>query len=61
MLQGSQLRNPSSDLAEFQTYQRYYSCPPYLKNEEVSIKIEGARVVTTLYLDFLDAQGQLTL
>ena len=30
------------------------------KNEEVSIKNEGARVVTTLLIDFSDAQGQLT-
>ena len=30
------------------------------KNEEDPIKIEGARVVTTLFIDFSDAQGQLT-
>ena len=30
------------------------------KNEEDSIKNEGARVVTTLFIDFSDAQGQLT-
>ena len=30
------------------------------KNEEDPIKNEGARVVTTLYIDFSDAQGQLT-
>ena len=30
------------------------------KNEEDPIKNEGARVVTTLFIDFLDAQGQLT-
>ena len=30
------------------------------KNEEDSIKNEGARVVTTLFNDFSDAQGQLT-
>ena len=30
------------------------------KNEESSIKNEGARVVTTLFIDFSDAQGQLT-
>ena len=29
------------------------------KNEEDLIKNEGARVVTTLFIDFLDAQGQL--
>ena len=30
------------------------------KNEEVPIKNEGARVFTTLNIDFSDAQGQLT-
>ena len=29
-------------------------------NEEDSIKNEGPRVVTTLFVDFSDAQGQLT-
>ena len=31
------------------------------KNEEDPIKTEGARVLTTLYIDISDAQGQLTL
>ena len=31
------------------------------KNEENPIKKEGARVVTTLFINFSDAQGQLTL
>ena len=30
------------------------------KNEEGPIKNEGARVVTTLFINFSDAQGQLT-
>ena len=30
------------------------------KNEEEPIKNEGARVLTTLYINFPDAQGQLT-
>ena len=30
------------------------------KNEEDLIKNEGARVVTTLFVDFSDAQGQIT-
>ena len=29
------------------------------KNEEDPIKNEGARVVTALFIDFSDAQGQL--
>ena len=31
------------------------------KNEKDQIKNEGARVFTTLYMDFSDAKGQLTL
>ena len=31
------------------------------KNEEDPVKNEGARVVTTLFISFSDAQGQLTL
>ena len=31
------------------------------KNEEDSIKSEGARVLTTLNINFSDAQGQVTL
>ena len=31
------------------------------REEENQLKIEGARVVTTLYSYILDAQGQLTL
>ena len=30
------------------------------KNEEDPIINEGARVVTTLFIDFSDAQGQIT-
>ena len=30
------------------------------KNEEGQIKNEGARVVTTIFINFSDAQGQLT-
>ena len=30
------------------------------KNEEDPIKNEGARVATTLFIDFAEAQGQLT-
>ena len=29
------------------------------KNEEDSIKNEGARVFTTLYIEFVDVQGQV--
>ena len=30
------------------------------KNDENPIKNEGARVVTTLFINFSDSQGQLT-
>ena len=30
------------------------------KNQEDPIRTEGARVLTTLYIDFSDAQGQVT-
>ena len=30
------------------------------KDEDGPIRFEGARVLTTLYFDFSDAQGQLT-
>ena len=30
------------------------------KNKEDTIKNEGTRVVTTIFIDFSDAQGQLT-
>ena len=30
-------------------------------NEEDLIKSDGARVVTTLFIDFSDAKGQITL
>ena len=31
------------------------------KNEEDPIKHEGGRVFTTLYIDFSDVQGQVTM
>ena len=31
------------------------------KNKEDTIKNEGARVITTLYIDFSDAQGQINI
>ena len=36
-------------------------CPPYLQNEEDPIKNRGTRMFTTLYVNFSDAQGQITL
>ena len=48
------------DQAEFQTHSRLLVIIVTCKNEEDSIKNEGARVITTLYIDFSAAQGQLT-
>ena len=52
MLKGSQCRSSWFDLAEFQYNPRFYVFPVTCKNEEDPIKNEGARVVTTLYIDF---------
>ena len=46
-----QISNPSEIFADV-----LVAC----KNEKVPIKNEGARVITTLFIDFSDAQGQLT-
>ena len=39
---------------------RLYGCPCYLQEWRRSNKKKGARVVTTLFIDLSDAQGQLT-
>ena len=38
---------------------RIHGCPYTCNNEEDPIKHEGARVATTLYINFSDAKGQL--
>ena len=45
----------------FKLIQDYIVVHGTCKNEENPIKIEGARVLTSLLFDFSDAQGQLTL
>ena len=45
----------------FRTRPRCYGCLITCKYEEDPIKNEGARVVTTLYSNLSDAQGQITL
>ena len=59
-LKDSLLHSSMSDLAEFWTHPRFLSVLVACKNEEDAIKNEGARVVTTLIIDFSDAQWQLT-
>ena len=50
----------SSDLTEFRTHPIFIAVLVPCKYEEDSIKNDGARVLTTLYIEFSDAQGQLT-
>ena len=58
MLKGREHRIPWSDLAEFRTYPKCICCSYYL--QEYGLKTEGHRVDTTSYVDFSDAQGQIT-
>ena len=57
----TELRSERSDLVEIRTHPRCYGCPCYFKNKEDSNKNEGARVATTLNIDFSHSQGQITL
>ena len=59
-LKGSLFDSPRSDLANFEPIRDFMVVLVTCKNEEDPIKNEGARVVTTLSIDFSDAQGQLT-
>ena len=59
-LKGRLLISPSSDPAEFRTHPNIMGLLVACKNEEDPIKNEGARVVTTLFINFSDTQGQLT-
>ena len=46
---------------KFELIQAFMHCIVSYKNEDDQIHKEGARVFTTLYIDFSDVQGQLTL
>ena len=46
---------PGGGRGVYSQLKAYVAC----KNEEDPIKNEGARVVTTLFIDYSDAQGQL--
>ena len=54
-------RNSVTNLPKFELIQAFMHVLDTCKNEEDPIKNEGARVVTTLYSNFSDAQGQITL
>ena len=45
----------------FELVQDFMAVLVTCKNEEDPIKNEGARVFTTFYINFSDAQGQITL
>ena len=47
-------------LANFEPIQAFIAVLVICKNEKDQNKIEGARVLTTLYIYFSNAQGQLT-
>ena len=51
---------PWSDPTEFRTHPNIMGFLVACKHEEHPIKNEGARVVTTLFINFSDAQGELT-
>ena len=51
---------PDRILPNFKTIQDFVNVLVACKNEEDPIKNEGARVVTTLFIDFSGTQGQLT-
>ena len=54
-------RNSVANLPKFELIQAFMHVLVTCKNEEDPIKNEGARVFTRLYINFSDAQGQITL
>ena len=52
--------DPAPILPNFEPIQVYIAVLVTCKNEYDLIKNEGARVLTTLYINFSNAQGQLT-
>ena len=59
--QGQVTPSPWSDPADFEPIRDIMGFLVACKNIEDPIKNEGARVITTLFITFSDAQGQLTL
>ena len=51
--------SPDQILPNFEHIRDFIDALVACKNKEDPIKNEGARVVTTLFIDFSDAQGQL--
>ena len=51
--------DPGQILPNFKAIQDYIAVHGTCKYEDDPIKNEGARVLTTLYIDFSDAQEQL--
>ena len=52
--------DPGPILQNFEPIQDFIAVLVTCKDEDVPIKNEGARILTTIYVDFSDAQGQLT-
>ena len=52
--------DPRQILLNFKPIQAFIAVLVTCKNEEDPIKNEGARVLTTLYINFSNVQGQLT-
>ena len=52
--------DPGLILPNFEPIQDFIAVVVTCKNKDNQIKNEGVRVLTTLYIDFSDAQGQLT-
>ena len=52
--------DPGPMLPNFELIKDFIAVLATCKNEDDPIKNEDARVLTTLYIDFSDSQGQLT-
>ena len=59
--QGQVTHVPDQILPNFKSIRDFMGVLVAYKNEEDPIKNKDARVVTTLFIDFSDTQGQLTL
>ena len=51
---------PGPILPNFEPIQAFIAVLVTYKNEDIQIKKEGARLLTTLYIHFSDTQGQFT-
>ena len=61
MFKGSLLCSQLSDLAEIQSHPSFAKCPYFMQERRRSDQNEVAKVATTLYINFSDTHGLLTL